>query len=755
MSFSRVPSFSRLFFGMPGMCLASWLLLWASAQSMKLHLGTELNTSRSLSCEDTAPTFVGDMAQDLERSYGYDSMFYKGCLQFVHKNADLKLPMIAQIEKFGSVCKQGLFVEGESALGEVDPSVLESECDRVIYNMEVQYKLLGGRSLSTPEGFCAVLIDLVLPIDEEPECMRLVEDVTHAHLEKLGTKHAWPGIIHEPHFDESFMIACLEDKKLGSEGKGREAEFGVGSDECKLALERLMNMPWTKVKGMADFLADVCPLLGKPLPKLTEPPEPTYVSTTRALTAAMFQRAAHLSHFRNKSSSSALSQKKPFSALALHLDESVQGKDSRRRRRRLNHKQATCCDGNARSYELGVSAAAGIAVGTTAVGAEGYGGWHGNDCIYKWGQLQEVCGGVQLGAGLDISVSHGYWNDFDSTKGECRFVGASACFFVCFGGQYVVDLGGTHIGKVMETGGGFGLDVSAGHCNAWKLWEKQETQRDLKDKCPSGGGGGCFPAHAQVRTPDGVKSMQDLRAGDRVLAADSHGNLIFDEVYFFGHAEQKWAPYVKLQLQILSENASQQLGLGSSSLEPLELSPDHFLHVCPLSEPVQQCDFARAQSLYASDVAVGSYVWMCRALGRPCQLAKVISTSFVPGFGLYNPFTLSGNIVVNGVLASAHSSWFMDGLVSPRFRHHLPSFYQAVLMPGRFLYTIAGPRAADALGVNNPQWAQGASQWLRLSTVEFSSSVRVRVLILWLQLQRCLANLRCMQIRFTCNVAAF
>ena len=364
---------------------------------------------------------------------------------------------------------------------------MESECDRVIYNMEVQYKLLGGRSLSTPEGFCAVLIDLVLPIDEEPECMRLVEDVTHAHLEKLGTKHAWPGIIHEPHFDESFMIACLEDKKLGSEGKGREAEFGVGSDECKLALERLMNMPWTKVKGMADFLADVCPLLGKPLPKLTEPPEPTYVSTTRALTAAMFQRAAHLSHFRNKSSSSALSQKKPFSALALHLDESVQGKDSRRRRRRLNHKQATCCDGNARSYldsqwenfklfglisyvypkkfdlfwawllkkrgyELGVSAAAGIAVGTTAVGAEGYGGWHGNDCIYKWGQLQEVCGGVQLGAGLDISVSHGYWNDFDSTKGECRFVGASACFFVCFGGQYVVDLGGTHIGKVMETG---------------------------------------------------------------------------------------------------------------------------------------------------------------------------------------------------------------------------------------------------------------------------------------------------------------
>lgn len=693
------------------MYLASWLLLWATAQSMKLHIGTVSNTSRALSCEDTAPVFVSDMAKDLEGSYGYDSMFYKGCLQFVHKNADLKLPIIAQIEKFGSLCKQGLFVEGESAVGEVDPSVLESECDRVIYNMEVQYRLLGGRSLSTPEGFCAVLIDLVLPIDEEPECMRLVEDVTHAHFDKLGTKHAWPGIIHEPHFDESFMVACLEDKKLGSEAKGREAEFGVGSDECKLSLERLMNMPLTKVKGMADFLADVCPLLGKPLPKLTEPPEPTYVSTTRSLTAAMFQRAAHLSHLRNASSFSKPSHgQKRFSALALHLDESVTGKDSRRRRRRLNHRQATCCDGKARSYEVGVTAAMGIAFGTTAVGAQGYGGWHGKDCTFKWGQLQEVCYGVQLGAGLDVSVSNGYWNDFDSTKGDAEFVGASACFFVCFGGQYVVDTDHNHIGKVLETGGGFGFDISAGKCHAKKVWEKQETQRDLKDKCPSGGGGGCFPSHAEVRTPDGVKSMHELRAGDRVLAADSQGNLIFDEVYFFGHAEQKWAPYVKLQLQSLSENASQQLGMGSPSLQPLELSPDHFLHVCLPSEHVQQCDFAGAKSLYASDVPVGSYVWMCRVPGHPCQVARVLSTSFVPAFGLYNPFTLSGNIVVNGVLASAHSSWFMDGLVSPRFRHHLPSFYQAVLMPGRFLYTIAGARATDALGVNNPQWAQGASQ---------------------------------------------
>ena len=88
---------------------------------------------------------------------------------------------------------------------QVDPSRLAAECDRVVYNMDVQYRLLGGRSLSTPEGFCAVLIDMVLPIAEEPECMRFLEDIMHAHFEFLGTKHAWPTIIKEKHFDEAFI----------------------------------------------------------------------------------------------------------------------------------------------------------------------------------------------------------------------------------------------------------------------------------------------------------------------------------------------------------------------------------------------------------------------------------------------------------------------------------------------------------------------------------------------------------------------
>ena len=526
------------------------LLVWATAHAMKLHVDSEVNSSRrSFSCADEAPRIVDGMASDLEKSYGYNSMFYKGCLKFVGHHANLSMPIITQIETFGRVCKLGLFEGNESSLGSVDPSKLAAECDRVVYNMDVQFRLLGGESLSSPQGFCAVLIDLVLPIDEEPECMRYVEDISHAHFEFLGTKHVWPGIMHESHFDQAFMTTCLEETKLHNEETGQDALFGVGAAECELTLERLVRMPLADFHNLTGFLAEVCPMLGKPLPVLTEPPAPTYVSTTRALSAALFHRAAHFSHKRSQWSNSTVDlpapRKKAFSALSMHLDRSVAGKGSRRRRsrRRLNHRQSTCCDGNARTYEVGVTAAMGIAIGTSAIGVEGYDGWSGNDCSYKWGQLQEVCGGFQVGAGIDVTVAHGYFYSFSNTKGECSFAGASVCFFVCIGGEFLFDTDGKEIGKSLETGGGFSASISGGWCNAWELWQKDEWQRNLKDKCPSSGGG-CFPSHALVRTPEGLKTMRDLRAGDRVLAADTKGNLIFDEVYFFGHAEEQWAPYV-------------------------------------------------------------------------------------------------------------------------------------------------------------------------------------------------------------------
>jgi hypothetical protein len=59
--------------------------------------------------------------------------------------------------------------------------------------------------------------------------------------------------------------------------------------------------------------------------------------------------------------------------------------------------------------------------------------------------------------------------------------------------------------------------------------------------------------------------------------------------------------------------------------------------------------------------------------------------------GLYNPFTLGGTIIVNGVVASTHSKWFLDSAFKfPQLTHWLPAAYLMVLFPVRALYRVLG-----------------------------------------------------------------
>jgi Hint module len=53
--------------------------------------------------------------------------------------------------------------------------------------------------------------------------------------------------------------------------------------------------------------------------------------------------------------------------------------------------------------------------------------------------------------------------------------------------------------------------------------------------------------------------------------------------------------------------------------------------------------------------------------------AQVSTTSKA---GLYNPYTMSGDIVVNGVLASCHSDWVLDRVLPGRYAHLLPAICQ-------------------------------------------------------------------------------
>jgi hypothetical protein len=72
--------------------------------------------------------------------------------------------------------------------------------------------------------------------------------------------------------------------------------------------------------------------------------------------------------------------------------------------------------------------------------------------------------------------------------------------------------------------------------------------------------------------------------------------------------------------------------------------------------------------------------------------------------GVYNPFTLGGTIIVNGVVASSHSDWFLDSVFEAMgVTHWLPAAYQLILLPARVLYTVVG-KDAYIRPLRHPPW---------------------------------------------------
>ncbi|KAI8462767.1 MAG: hint module-domain-containing protein [Monoraphidium minutum] len=183
--------------------------------------------------------------------------------------------------------------------------------------------------------------------------------------------------------------------------------------------------------------------------------------------------------------------------------------------------------------------------------------------------------------------------------------------------------------------------------------------------------------------------MDELRVGDRVLAAGTGGALEYQDVYFFGHRDAAAAAaFVRLEL---------------SSGDALELTPDHFVPVLPAaasdSDDGAAAALAGARMTYARDVAAGDVMLVVALAGGGLARASVVRASEVMRAGLFNPYTLGGSIVVDGVLASAHSGWLVDGAAAALgASHRLPAFFQALLAPLRGLYHAAGPELTAAFG---------------------------------------------------------
>jgi MYXO-CTERM domain-containing protein len=186
----------------------------------------------------------------------------------------------------------------------------------------------------------------------------------------------------------------------------------------------------------------------------------------------------------------------------------------------------------------------------------------------------------------------------------------------------------------------------------------------------------CFPATATVSLADGSqKAMRDVRLGDRVMVARADGSLGYEEVYLNTHKDSvSSAPYVELAL---------------ASGRSLTLSPRHFIPVAAAPASAWAEHVAKG----ANEIAVGDIVWSRADDGQmvPDEVAAVRTKVEV---GAYNPLTMNGTIVVDGVVASAHSDWFLDGIVSADAQTKV---YQAILAPVRVAYRALGPARMETI----------------------------------------------------------
>lgn len=190
------------------------------------------------------------------------------------------------------------------------------------------------------------------------------------------------------------------------------------------------------------------------------------------------------------------------------------------------------------------------------------------------------------------------------------------------------------------------------------------TPRPLKSSLPSpttsSGGpdlstpqGRCFPRSATVQLADGsIITMDKLNIGHRVRT----GSVSSSPVYMFSHRiDHGMYEFVRLRVRTHVDQME------------LALSPLHYI-------------YANGRLVTAESIKVGDLVETIPSAGG-MHHGFVENVRFSQEEGLFNPHTLDGDLVVNGVRVSSFTQ-----TVSPRLAH-------ALLIPARMTY---------ALGFQNP-----------------------------------------------------
>jgi Hint module len=154
----------------------------------------------------------------------------------------------------------------------------------------------------------------------------------------------------------------------------------------------------------------------------------------------------------------------------------------------------------------------------------------------------------------------------------------------------------------------------------------------------------CFPASARVMLEDGsFTRMDSLEVGDRVQVSATE----FSDVFMFTHKSSH-------------EGHQRFVAIEGASGARIRLTPSHYLYI-------------NGELAAAGAVSIGDEIELASG-----AMDRVTNVDFVMDVGLYNPQTLDGRIVVDGVLASAYTR-----AIDPRIAH-------AGLVVSRALYSVTG-----------------------------------------------------------------
>ncbi|KRT83295.1 hypothetical protein AMK59_3366, partial [Oryctes borbonicus] len=212
------------------------------------------------------------------------------------------------------------------------------------------------------------------------------------------------------------------------------------------------------------------------------------------------------------------------------------------------------------------------------------------------------------------------------------------------------------------------LAVEAGF--DWVYYEsRSHIHCSVKSESSQGGKyGGCFSAESTVFTETGTqRKLQDLQVGEKILSLDLNTQqFIYSEVILF----LDWDPsqrrdFLKFELR---------------SGRTLTVTPSHLIF--------QIANDNTSRTIYAAKLSVGDRV-LVRDSSRLIEDA-IVKVQQVAKTGVFAPLTMTGTVVVDGVLASCYATidsqsiahWaFTPIKLMLNFNHGLQRIWTLMLKP--------------------------------------------------------------------------